>query len=216
MTVSNGSIERLTPTDDKLEETRRAIAEHEALPLGRRIVRRLTGNYPPFEDRYKLAQHELSPFYRIKHRFRFKTFLPGGLGDRPPFMDYEESKYHKMATSSDWLFTSRYVSIRCNPVAAELIEAADDRRVDSERVDDPWYIGLYRQVMPREGLLRRKQINLGVYLTDKAGVQFEAIDIDEALVESMPEDSQRELAEFVADMPVPAYAKNPYATAASL
>ncbi len=46
--------------DLQLQETRRRLDEHRQLGLGKRVVRRLTGEYPEYSDRSALRRHELA------------------------------------------------------------------------------------------------------------------------------------------------------------
>lgn len=116
-------------------------------------------------------------------------------------MDDGNGKYQQMQRNSRWFYTSRYLTVRCNPVVREVIAAAEDRRPGVGRVEEPWYAGLYRQVMPAKGFLGRQQEHIGIFLTDKAGVEFEAIEIDEAFVDSLPAQTQRDLGDFAYGIP---------------
>lgn len=202
MSETNGSAEKPALIDDKIEETRRAIKAHRALPLSRRIIKRLTSNYPSFEDRQNLAQHDMTPLEKVRRMAGSRTHTPGFFISRPPFIDDKDGKYQEMLNSSKWFYVSRYMAIRCNPVIREVIDAADDRRPAEGRVEEPWYAGLYRQVLPSKGIFARQPPdNIGIFLTDKAGVEFEAIEIDEGLIESLPEQAQQDLGEFAYGIP---------------
>lgn len=198
----NGSNERIVSSDDKIEETRRAVEAHRALPLGRRIIRRLAQNYPPFEDRWALARHDMPPMEKVRRMASSGAHTPGFFSSRPPFIDDKDGKYQEMLGGSKWFYISRYMTIRCNPVIREVIDAAEDRRPAEGRVEEPWYAGLYRQVLPVKGIFARQPPdNIGIFLTDKAGVEFEAIQLDEVLIGSLPEQAQHDLGEFAYAIP---------------
>ena len=77
MSETNESTEKPALIDDKIEETRRAIKAHRALSLSRRIVKRLTSNYPSFEDRQSLAQHDMPPMEKVRRTASSRTHTPG-------------------------------------------------------------------------------------------------------------------------------------------
>jgi hypothetical protein len=220
--MTNGttsSVENHAAGDDQdaqiahIEKTRQALAEHRALPLGRRVVRRLTLRYPAPVDRWQLAQHDMEPFDKLKRKIRLKVYNSGSLGDEPPFVKDPDSAYHDMLRASASLSISRYVSLRCNPVVRKFIATRDEFRADDRRIDDPWYAGLYRQEMPKDGRRGSRQTALGIFLTDRAGVRFEALAIDEAAIEALEPETRQELVTFVSDLPERACCTDPRLTA---
>lgn len=202
MSMANEDLERPIPSEEKIDEIRRRMAEHQSLPWGKRILRHFNGQYPSYNDRYDLEQRDMGPFEKTNVKVMQKTHFAASHRDVPPFTEEADNGYDRLLANSKYLYISRYVTVRCNPVVFKIIEAAVDNRIEDGQVIEPWYTGLYRQILPPQGTLnRRQQSAIGIYLTDKAGVQFEPIEIGQAFVESLLPETQRDLVEFVAAVP---------------
>jgi hypothetical protein len=187
--------------NEKIEETRRALSLHKALPISRRIVRRLTSQYPSFDDRQELTKYDMPPMEKIKRMAGSWTHAADFFTVRPLYADNMEGEYQRMLQSSKRFYTSRHLAIRCNPVISKVLEAAESNRPAAVRVEEPWYAGIYRQVMPARSIFGSEPEHVGIFLTDRSGTEFEPVEIDENFITSLSPQIQRDLGNFAYDIP---------------
>lgn len=190
----------LSLSDEELDRTAHILADHRALPLGQRIVRRLTGKYPSRSDRRQLARREAGPYSRFDEGVQSKTFHPNYF--RYPFMQAGQNQYAEMLRHSDKLYLSCRGSLMDDRLALELIEGLDSLRPVERPVDTPYYAGVYRRKLPK-AYKGDKSWEEGVFLMDRTGQQVEMVRLDEKALGTLTPELQLNLEDFVSGLPYP-------------